>query len=172
MRKSGKASRVREKVVEETKKFTILFVYLFFFLGAFTTYKQIILLQYQLTLYHYSYNFVEAMILAKVILLGSALHLGDRFRNWPLFLVSLYKTLLFTILVVAFSLLEHIVNGLLHGKGLTWGIHIIMEKNKLEILGDFIILFVAFVPLFAVWGLSQELGDNRLYELFFTRRRQ
>lgn len=87
-------------------------------------------------------------------------------------LVSLYKTLLFTILVVVFYVLENIVNGLLHGNGLTWGIHLIMNKNKLEIMGDFIILFVAFIPLFAVWDLNRELGDNRLYELFFTRRRR
>lgn len=172
MRTSGKASRVREKVVEETKKFAMLFVYLFSFLGAFTTYKQVILLQYQLTLYHYGYNLVESLILAKVILVGDTMHLGDRFRSWPLILVSLYKTLLFTILVVVFSLLENIVKGLLHGEDLTWSIHLIMNKNKLEIMGDFIILFVAFIPLFAVWELSRELGDNRLYELFFTRRRR
>lgn len=160
-------ARVKERFVQETKDYLMLFVYLAAFLGSFTIYKRLVLQEHNLSYYHYGYSLFEAAILAKVILLGDWLGLGKRKPRGPLIVAALRQTLLCSLLVIVFSFVEKIVDGLLHGHGLSWGIDAVLGMNKQEVLANFLILYVTLIPLFAVRQLEKALGPGRLFALFF-----
>ena len=58
---------------------------------------------------------IEALILAKVVMIGDVLRLGRRLEHKPLIYSTLLKTVVFTIFVAAFTLLEHVIQG--RGRG-------------------------------------------------------
>ena len=160
-------TRVKERLVQETKDYLMLFVYLTAFLGAFTIYKRLVLQEHNLSYYHYGYSLIEAAILAKVIMLGDWLGLGNTKPRGPLILAALRQTLLCSLLVILFSFVEKIVDGLLHGHDLAWGVDAVLNMKKQEVLANFLILYVTLTPLFAVRQLEKALGPGRLFALFF-----
>jgi hypothetical protein len=160
-------ARAKERFVQETKDYLMLLVYLAAFLGSFTVYKRLVLQEHNLSYYHYGYSLFEAAILAKVILLGDWLGLGKAAPRGPLILAALRQTVLCSLLVIVFSFLEKIVDGLLHGQDLAWGIEAVMAMRKQEVLANFLVLSVTLTPLFAVRQLEKALGPGRLFALFF-----
>ena len=161
---------VQRRIIKELRRLSVLFVYLALLLAAFQNYRRLILAEYKITYAHYGYSLIEALILAKVIMLGDYLQIGRRFRHSPLIVTTLYKTVAFAILVVVFSIFEHLVIGFLHGEDLARILQAIASKGKDEILAQFVVMFAVFVPLFALWEIGETMGERRLFELFFKRR--
>ena len=62
-----KKSGTKARLMAEVKKTVFVFVYLAVFLGAFSTYRRLLLAQYQISYFHYGYTVIEALVLAKVI---------------------------------------------------------------------------------------------------------
>ena len=62
-------------------EYGIVFVYLATFFGVFTWYRRLILAEYHITYLHYWLAVIEAFILAKVIVVGTALRIGRRFEG-------------------------------------------------------------------------------------------
>lgn len=163
-------ARVKERLVQETKDYLMLFVYLTAFLGSFTVYKRLVLQEHNLSYYHYGYSLLEAAILAKVILLGDWLGLGKAKARGPLIFTVLRQTLLCSLLVILFSCLEKIVDGLVHGHDLSWGVEAVLGLRKQDVLANFLVLYVTLIPLFAVRQLEKVLGPGRLFALFFKNK--
>ena len=61
---------------------------------------------------------IEAVILGKVIVLGSVFHLGRSLEQKLLIYPTLYKAVVFTFLVAIFTLIENTIKALWTGKGL------------------------------------------------------
>ena len=60
---------------------------------------------------------IEALILAKVIMIGDVVRLGRGLEQKPLIFPTLYKTLVFTLFVAVFTVLEHVIKWALEGDG-------------------------------------------------------
>jgi hypothetical protein len=133
----------------------------------FAWYRRLVLAEYQITYLNYGISLIEALVLAKVILLGDLLHLGRRFQEKPLIIPTLYKTAVFSIFVLAFALLEHICEGFLHGRSIAAEIHLVMSQGKDELLARCLVMFSAFVPFFAFQEIGRALGEGRVFSLFF-----
>jgi hypothetical protein len=166
---SGEKPGLRARIVAELKKTFVVFVYLAVFLVAFTTYRRLLLAEYRIPFFHYGYSLVEALVLAKVIVLGSVLRIGERFRNRPLIVPTLVKTLGFSVLVLVFSFLEHLVVGWLHGKATGVIFNEFLDQGTWEILAQSFVKFLAILPLIAVGEVDRVLGEGKLFELFFRR---
>ena len=164
-----KHASLKEKALEEVKVFWIITLYLVVFFGAFTVYRRLVLQDLGVLYLHYGFALIEALIIAKVIMIGQAVGLGRRFENKPLIWSVLYKSALFSILVLLFGVLEHVIEGLYHKKDLTGILHGIVELGMYELLARVIMLIVAFVPFFAFWELGRVLGPKKLAALFFSR---
>ena len=67
---------------------------------------------------------------------------------------TLYKTVIFTVFVAAFTLAEHVIKAFLKGEGLTGGLTEYFAKEPYEFLAGSLIIFVAFIPFFGVKGLA------------------
>lgn len=160
----------KQKIVHEMIEYCTNFVYLAFFFGFFTWYRRLILAEYQISYLNYGVSVIEALVLAKVIMVGVALRLGRWLEDKPLIFPTLYKAVVFTICVGVFGVLEHTISGFLHGKGLAGGVNEIMNKGKYELLTRCLVIFFAFIPFFAFKELGRILGEGKISELFFRRR--
>jgi hypothetical protein len=160
---------LKQKLSREMKQFLVIFLYLGVLIGAFNTYRWLIMAEYHVGYFVYGYSLIEALVLAKVILTGESLGIGERFSGRPLIFATLYKTMLFALAVLVISILEHLITGFLHGKGLA-GIVQEVISGRYEMLGRILVMFVAFIPFFAFREAMQPLGEVNLFDLFFRSR--
>jgi hypothetical protein len=160
----------KQKFVHEMMEYGITFLYLAVFFGVFVWYRRLTLAEYQIVYLNYGIGLIKALILAKVVLIIDALGQGKRYEDRPLIVSVLYKTFVFTLWVLAFSLLEHAVSGYLHGKGLQGGLDELREKGRDELLAECLVVFFVFIPFFAFKELGRVLGEESLLKLFFMRR--
>src|ERR1700733_7019329 len=106
-------SKTRQHLIKEMRFFLLIAFFLAFLLCSFVAYRRILLELPPFGEMAYFYAVIEAFILAKIILLGRMLGLGERFRNQRLALVVLYKALVFALFVLLFSSAEEVIRDLL-----------------------------------------------------------
>lgn len=165
---NAKAS-LKQKLNREMKQFVIVFLYLGLLIGTFNTYRWLLMAEYHIGYFVYGYGLIEALVLAKIIIIGESLGIGERFSNRPLIFPTLYKTLLFALCALVFSILEHLMTGFLHGQHLA-GVFQGIIRGRYELLARILIMFVAFIPFFAFGEAMRALGEVKLFDLFFRSR--
>jgi hypothetical protein len=161
---------VKQRLEREMKEYLVIAAYLAAFFVSFTTYRKLVLAEYHVGYFAYGWALMEALILAKVILIGQFLHLGDRFRDRPLIVSTLWRSIVFGLLVAVFVVLEHVASALLHHRSVASEFQLTGGQGY-EMLARVQLMLVAFVPFFAVREISAVLGEGKLVELFFRRRR-
>lgn len=162
---------LKERALEELKVFWVIALYLWLFLGCFAIYRHLVLAETGITYVHFGVALVEALVIAKVVLIGRMFSFTRRFEDGPLVLPVLYKSALFALLVMLFSVLEHLVEGWFQHKGPFGGLREIATVGADEIGARVLTLTVAFVPFFAFWELGRVLGMSRLAAMFFVTAR-
>jgi hypothetical protein len=165
-----KKGSLKEKVVHEVVEYWINVCYLAFVFAAFIQYRRFLLASYDITYTNYGFAVIEALILAKVIMIGDVFRLGRGLERKPLIYPTLYKTVVFTLFVAVFTLIEHGVKGLWKGDGFTSGIVDFLGKGSHEILANSLVVFVAFIPFFGIKELGRVLGQDKIRALFFRGR--
>lgn len=120
---------------------------------------------------HIGFSFLNAWALAKVILVGQELRIGDSFRNRAVIYVIVIKSAMFAVLLLVFRLIEEAVIGAVEGKSLYDAIFSErrgFEQHKFEgIVLVCLIMFFALIPFFAYLELDRVLGDSRMRTLIF-----
>jgi hypothetical protein len=160
----------KEKFVEEFKVYWVVFAFLALMFGAFTNYRRLILHGVGINYAHWGAGLIQAAIIAKVILIGQAMHVGRRIERHPLIVAAVVKSLLYGLLVAVFNILEHAVEGLIHGDSWPAIAHRLVMSGPDEILARFLMIFIAFIPFFALWETGRVIGFGRLADLFFHKR--
>jgi hypothetical protein len=161
---------LKEKAKHEFVEYGINVAWLTLVFAAFTIYRRLVLAAYDITYTHYWVALIEALILGKVIMIGSVFRLGRGLEGKPLIFPTLYKTAVFTVFCAVFTVVEFGVKGLLTGKGFMGGLDVLLAKNTHELLANSLVVFVAFVPYFGVKELGRVLGEKTVRTLFFRER--
>jgi hypothetical protein len=164
------ASPLREKVREEFKLFSVVFVFLALMFGAFLTYRRLVPSESGVTYFHYGAGLIKAAVVAKIILLGQALKLGKRVESQPLIIVVLVKSVLYGLLVAVFNVLERVVEGLVRGYDWQATANLVVMNGWDEILAGALMVMVSFIPFFALWETGRVLGAGKLSEMFLHKR--
>jgi hypothetical protein len=160
----------KQRLFREFVRYWINFVYLAAVFGLFAWYRRLILAEYDIRYLKYGVAILEALVLAKVILLGDMLGLGREFKNKPLIYPTLYNAIVFSLFVGVFAIIEHTIGGLLHGKGAMAGLAELRAEGWYELLARCLITFVMFIPFFAFKELANVLHEeNSLGKLFFRK---
>ena len=165
-----KKKNIKKKIVHEITEYWINVAYLTLVFASFTQYRRLVLAAHDITYTNYWVAVIEALILAKVVMIGDVIRLGRRLEHKPLIYSTLLKTVVFSLFVWAFTLIEHVAKGLLKGEGLTGGLAEFLGKGHHELLAGTLILFVALIPFFAFRELGRVLGRGKVWDLFFVRR--
>jgi hypothetical protein len=161
---------LKEKIFHEMVEYWINVIYLTIVFATFTQYQMFVLASYDITYTNYWVAVIEALILAKVIMVGAVVRLGHGLEQKPLIFPTLYKSVVFSLFVGAFTIVEYTIKGLWKGEGFTGGVVALLGKGHHELLSGCLVVFVALIPFFAVKELGRVLGEDKTRALFFKRR--
>jgi len=159
----------KRKLFLEMTAYWINVVYLTILFAVFTSYRRLILAKYDITYSNWGISLIKALVLAKVIMVGSFFHFGRSLENKPLIFSTLFKSVLFTLWVALFALVESAIRGFLHGKGLAGALDHLLSEGTHEFFSKCLVVFVAFIPFFAFKELGRVLGKGKIWELFFRK---
>ena len=165
MNASGKSLKAR--AYEELKEFLRMTIYLWVVFGLLILYKGVILAEYHIDITQHWMAIINALALAKVMLLAKDLHLGDRYNEEPLIYTILMKSALFTVVLTCFKILEDYVVGLFHHKSFQESLSELAGGTGKGILTLTALLFVILVPFVAYGELKRVMGEDKVAELMF-----
>jgi len=160
---------LKEKALRELRLFVMVTLYLVFLLGSFTLYRRLTYAELGIGYLTYGFKLIEALVIAKVILIADAIGLGRSAEKRPLMASVAWKTLLFSLFILAFNILEQAVEARVHGEPWSRAILSFTDKGLDEMLARSLVMVIALVPLIAFLELDRALGRGKLRELFFSR---
>ena len=159
----------KQKLVHEIRRLVAIFIYLAIFFLVFRFYTRLVLSEYQINYFEYGLTILKALVLAKIVLTAEALRIGERFRDRPLIIPTLYGTVVFCAFVMVFEVFEHLIIGMFRGKGPAEVFTELLEKGWPHLAGMVLVVFVAFLPFFAFRETERALGEGKLKDLFIKR---
>jgi len=165
-----KTAELKEKAREELIEYALNVAYLSVVFATFTIYRRLLLAAHDITYTNYGFALIEALILGKVIMIGSVFRLGRGLEHKPLIFPTLYKTVVFTIFVAVFTAAELVVKGLAKGHGIAAEFAEFTAQGYELIFANLMVVFVALVPFFAMKELGRVVGRERIARLFFNKR--
>ncbi|OAF15537.1 hypothetical protein AYJ54_39935 [Bradyrhizobium centrolobii] len=158
---------LRERALDEARRFAVMFVYLWVLFGLFVLNERIILDQRGIDFAAHGFALVNALVLAKVMLLTEDLNLGRWMRRRPLIYPILFESLLLTVMFICFHVAERVVIGLAKRETVEASIPAIGGGGFAGVLCVAVILFVALIPFFAFRNVSRELAPGQLHAMLF-----
>lgn len=163
----SKGTRLKQKATHEFEEFVGIFLYLAFFLCAVATYRMLLLDELHISYFSCGTALINAMAIAKIILIGEYAHLGKRYEAKPLLVSSINKAVLFSLLVFAFHIVEEVINRLVHGESMAGAFRTVRLD---DLLARSLIIFCTFIPFFAFRELSRVLGEDKFRDLLLHSR--
>lgn len=159
--------KLRERALDEARRFMVMFLYLWLLFGLFVLNKRIILDQRGISFSSHGFALLNALVLAKVMLVTEDLDLGYWIRRRPLIYPILFESLLLTVMFICFHVLEHLVVGLVEKQTVAESIPAIGGGGLAGVVCVAVILFVALTPFFAFRHVGRELGSGQLNAMLF-----
>jgi hypothetical protein len=161
---------LQQRVIHEFKEFAILTIYLYITLGAIILMKTAILHSHGVDFVPWGVAIVKAAVLAKFMLIGHALKIGERFTNRPLIWPTMHKAFAFLLLLIIMTTIEEAVVGLIHHQSITASLADLFGRRLEETGAGCLIMLLVLIPYFAFLVLSEALGEGRLARMFFGGR--
>jgi hypothetical protein len=127
----------------------------------------LLLSEYHVSYLTYGFALINALVVAKVILIGDYVHLGKKYEGRPLFVSAIVKAFLFSLLVFAFHVLEEVIKRIVHGADIATASR---EMRMDELLGRALVVFCTFIPLFGFRELRRVMGEEEFRALLFRSR--
>lgn len=163
---------VKSRLLDEAKKFLGIFIYLAIVFGLFVLHEWVVLSSNHLTYRFYGFALINALILAKIMLVAEGLHFAEKFEAKPLVVPIVYKALAFTVLLMGAYVVEETAVAMFHGDSAAQAIPKIGGGTIGGIAAVATIMCVALIPFFAFRELSRVFGEAELRALLFTRGAQ
>jgi uncharacterized protein (DUF1810 family) len=163
---SERLLRLKTGAIDETRKLFGIFIYFWVLFSLFSLHKALVLNDESL-IFHQGFAFINALALAKVVLVAEFFHVGDKFKDRPLIYPIMFKSAVFAVILMCFHLIEETLIGILHGKMLSQSIPNIGGGTLQGILMVGIIMFVVLMPFFAFRELDRAIGPEQLRSLLF-----
>lgn len=160
----------KQRILRELFRYFISVIYLAVFLGAFAWYRRFVLDEYRISSFNYGAAVIEALILGKVIWIGEVIGLERNRENRPLLYPTLRQAFVFTIFVGIFTIIEHMIGGLIEGVGVAGGLAKLWHEGKYELIARCLVVYLAFIPFFAFRQLAKTMGEGKLWQLFIGRK--
>lgn len=153
-----------QRILVEIKQLVIIFLYLWVIFGLFVLHERIVLRQQGMVFtWKDGFAAINALALAKVMLVAEDLNLVRWVRSRALIYPILLESLLLSIILVAFMIIEHWVVA--HLKHET--VHAVGGGGLVGVICVAVIVFVALIPFIAFRHVSRELGPGRLNAMLF-----
>jgi hypothetical protein len=159
----------KAKVAHEMQEYLVVFLLLAPFFIAFVTHRIFLIGRSGNEFFAYGTALINALVLAKIILIGELARLGKRSESGPLIVSTVYKSVLFTMLYLAFHIVEGTLHGLWHGQIFLSAIYEAAVTRRGELVAVGLVMFFAFIPFFALREVRRVVGENKFRDLFFRK---
>ncbi len=133
---------VRRRIADELVEFAVIAAYLYICFTAILFLKASILKAEGVPFAPFTFALIKALILAKFASIGHALHFGERFKNFPLIVPTLYRSLVFLLLLLVLSSLEEVVAGLIHNKKVAESLSEMGGGTASQMIATVIVMFL------------------------------
>ena len=162
---------LKARALHEFARFATMFAYLWAMFLLFQIHQYVVLAQHQLPFTQFGVGLVNALVLAKVMLVADDLRLGEweGGRRRPLIYPVLTRSILFAIVFIVFDIIEKMLIGVFHGKAVAESIETPGGGGVLGAILVAIIIAISLVPFFAFVELSRLMDPGELTRIFFTR---
>jgi hypothetical protein len=162
---------LRDRAAGEIREFAVVAVYLYVCFTALAYLKFAILQAHGIAFAPFGFAAVKALICAKFVSLGHALHMGERFKTRALIWPVLHKSLVFLLLLLVLNVCEEIIVGWTHGRSFVDSLNEIGGGTRDQQIATTIIMLLILIPLFMFRTLSEVVGERTMVRLFFEPRR-
>lgn len=149
---------VAEKLKTDLRQFVILALYLYVCLSAIILYKMSIV--GGSGFWPFGLPVLKALLLAKFMMLGHAIRLGERYGERRLILVIAVKVLLYFGLLVLLSLIEEVVMAATHGEQMAAALPGIGDGRLLQVLATSFIMILVLIPYLAAREIDAAMGGG------------
>jgi hypothetical protein len=161
---------LRQRAEHEFKELVIISLYLYITFGAVILLKTAVLHTEGIEFSPWGIAIVKAVVLAKFMLLGEAMKIGERTTTRPLIWPTLRKAFALLVLLIIMTIIEEAVVGLFHHKSIAASLGELVGLRLEETIAGFVVLLLVLIPYCACRVLDGALGEGRLARMFFVER--
>jgi hypothetical protein len=163
---------VKARLLDELRKALLIALYLWLFLAAFRLYRSVILDDDWRDYWGQGFAVFNALVLAKVIVIGDMLKVGPRLEDSRRIWFVLSQALVFALLLVVFHLAEEVLKGAFHGHGLEAGRELLEGRNLRAAMAGAAVFFLVLIPFFGFRELVRTFGEAPVTRALMERGAQ
>jgi hypothetical protein len=159
--------KIEEKAIEELRSFFLMALYLWFVFALMMLNEAVILKKPSINFLAQGFAAINALVLAKVMLIADDLRYARELDHLPLAWPILYKAVMFGLLFVVFHEIEHYVVGWFSGISHTLTLPTVGGGTWAGAMCVWAIMSVSLVPFFAIREISKLVGIGRVWRVIF-----
>ncbi len=169
---SSKKAAIKSKATDELREWFVNAAYLALFLCTFAIYRALVTgeLLGSRVVVQLGASLFTALVIAKTIMIGGWLKLGERGpRGTPLIIRTMRLAAVYGVFVFIVGMLEKVIDGWIHGRPAPQTLTTLAHLGWEEITARSLVIFLAFIPYFALREFARRKGVNDTFDLFFRR---
>ena len=163
---------LRKRAADELREFLIIATYLYVCFTALAYFKAAILQAHGVSFAPFGIAAIKALVCAKFMSVGHAIHLGERRKKEALIWPTLRRSFAFLALLLVLNVLEEVLVGYLHHRAIPDSIAAVGGGTIHQLIAASIVLLLILIPFFAFRSLGDVVGERTLVRLFFEPRQQ
>ena len=156
--------------LDELREFVVIAAYLFVCFTALAYLKASILRAHGIEFAPFGFAAIKALVCAKFVSVGHALHIGERFKSLPLIWPTVYKSFTFLALLLVLNAVEEVVVGLIHSRAIVDSLAGVGGGTLDQLIATSVVALLILIPFFAFRVLGEVVGEPNLVRLFFEQR--
>jgi hypothetical protein len=160
----------KQKLFNEFSEYFINVAYLALFISAVVFYRRQVLAFHGIILDDYFFGLIKALVIGKVIMVGAFLRISRKYEHKPLIIPTIYKSIIFTLWVMVFDIIEVYIKSFIHTSNFSGAFSELMSHINQVWLAGAILIFIAFLPFFALKEIARSMGRGKLGELFLKKQ--
>ena len=161
---------ISKRITDEFIEFAIIAAYLYICFTAILYLKASILKAEGIPFAPFGFAAAKALICAKFASIGHALHIGERFKDLPLIWPTLFRSLVFLLLLIILNSLEEVIVGIMHGRGVADSLAELGGGTLNQLFATSIVGLLILIPFFGFRVLGEAVGERNLVRVFFFFR--
>ncbi len=160
----------KQKFKHEFTEYWINVAYMALFFSAVVLYRRLLLAEHGIVMEDYFAGVLKALVVAKVVMIGTFLRISRKYEHKPLIIPTMYKAVLFTLWVMVIDIVEVYIKAFIQTPDLAGAFDTLRLHIDLVWLGGAIVICVSFIPFFAMKEVSRVIGSEKFRGMFFRKQ--